>query len=177
MAIEIVDLPTQNGDVQQQTVSLPEGIHPYANHGAGIEKPTFARRKSPSFVGKLYQQHGSHMGYKHVSCNPVIIGWNIWKYQTDTDYSFHMSPWLLSSLCRFSCQQFGSASTRQWYRLWVIVTPNSLLGKHWNEGWCKHRISLFYPAQQVLDDYWILLASPIVRHVWICYSSRVAVFD
>ena len=36
---------------------------------------------------------------------------------------------------------------------------NSLLGKHWNEGWCKHRISLFYPAQQVLDDYWILLAS------------------
>ena len=36
--------------------------YPYATHGAGICTPTFARTKSPSFVGK-YSSTMEHMGY------------------------------------------------------------------------------------------------------------------
>ena len=71
-------------------------IYIYASHllrGAGIWIPTFARRKSPSFVGK-YSIHGAHGMYKYIyiyMCVCVCVYVYIFHHQ----YSWHKYTYTL----------------------------------------------------------------------------------
>jgi hypothetical protein len=73
MAIEIVDLPTKNGDFQQQTVSLPEGIRVFWMLGTANPMvqlhPPFLDGPMPCFKGV---ENSSLVGMGSGDVGPVV---------------------------------------------------------------------------------------------------------